>query len=240
MLAVSKYEPEYVEQCRERVSADLAAYDRIAGAANGALDGFESVFFNNMVLTLELQFVHRLRKAEGKDGNALNEVRILASSLVENGGVMLADKQITFKDGSLLGYAPAIRSRSARRTSAPSPTRSTRRSRRDACELSGGAHARAAHVVARALGPGQLALSGGDLGQRGQDLRRRRRGPARGAVDVQEHVLARGDERIVLVAHAARGRGAGACRHVPSSRVATEIRSPPWASPRWRMCVSTV
>lgn len=106
MLAVSKYEPEYVEQCRERVSADLAAYDRIAGAANGALDGFESVFFNNMVLTLELQFVHRLRKAEGKDGNALNEVRILASSLVENGGVMLADKQVTFKDGSLLGYAP--------------------------------------------------------------------------------------------------------------------------------------
>jgi hypothetical protein len=106
MLAVSKFEPGYVNQCRARVDTDIAAYCKLAEAANGQLDGFEPVFFNNMVLTLELQFVHRLRKAEGKDGNALNEVRLLANSLVENGGVMLADKQITFKDGSLLGYEP--------------------------------------------------------------------------------------------------------------------------------------
>ena len=106
MLAVSKFEPDYVNQCRARVSADLAAYAKLADAADGRLDGFEPVFFNNMVLTLELQFVHRLRKAEGKDGNALNEVRLLASSLIENDGVMLADTQITFKDGSLLGYEP--------------------------------------------------------------------------------------------------------------------------------------
>jgi hypothetical protein len=106
MLAVSKFEPDYVNRCRERVDADITAYSKLAKAANGQLDGFEPVFFNNMVLTLELQFVHRLRKAEGKDGNALNEVRLLASSLIENGGAMLADKQIAFKDGSLLGYEP--------------------------------------------------------------------------------------------------------------------------------------
>jgi hypothetical protein len=106
MLAVSKFEPDYVNRCRERVDADITAYSKLAKAANGQLDRFEPVFFNNMVLTLELQFVHRLRKAEGKDGNALNEVRLLASSLIENGGAMLADKQIAFKDGSLLGYEP--------------------------------------------------------------------------------------------------------------------------------------
>jgi hypothetical protein len=106
MLAVSKFEPDYVNRCRERVDADITAYSKLAKAANGQLDGFEPVFFNNMVLTLELQFVHRLRKAEGKDGNALNEVRLLAASLIENGGAMLADKQIAFKDGSLLGYEP--------------------------------------------------------------------------------------------------------------------------------------
>jgi hypothetical protein len=49
-----------------------------------------------MVLVLDRLYVHRFAgpKYEGKDGNPLNEVRIIADSLMTNGGVMRADNQI--------------------------------------------------------------------------------------------------------------------------------------------------
>jgi hypothetical protein len=109
MLGVSKYSPEYVAATRKALNAQVKAYDNLAKAADGAgpaLQSFEHVFFNNMVLVLEQHFVHRLRTGEGKDGNPMNESRVLAASLIENGGRMLADKQIRFKNGSLLGYEP--------------------------------------------------------------------------------------------------------------------------------------
>ena len=37
-----------------------------------------------------------LRKVEGKDGNPLNEVRMLCSSLLTNDGVLAADKTIKY------------------------------------------------------------------------------------------------------------------------------------------------
>jgi hypothetical protein len=108
MLGVSKYSPEYIAATRKAISAQVKAYDEVARAANGAgraLDTFEHVFFNNMVLVLEHHFMHRLRTGEGKDGNPMNESRIIASSLMENGGRLLADKQIKLQpDKSVLGY----------------------------------------------------------------------------------------------------------------------------------------
>ena len=115
MLSVTKYTPEHIAASRARVASQVAAYEHLlatardqAGSDAAALDAafaaFEPVFFNNMVLTLDSYFTHRARALEGKDGNPLNEVRMLCNSLVQNGGVLAADKTIRFKpDASVLG-----------------------------------------------------------------------------------------------------------------------------------------
>ena len=52
-------------------------------------------------------FVHRLRVREGKDGNVLNETRLLTNSLLNNGGVMLLDKSIKYTpETAVLKYQP--------------------------------------------------------------------------------------------------------------------------------------
>jgi len=116
MLGVKKYSPEYLEACRSRMEAQLAAYRALVAATRGVkgaqrseldtrLKAFETQFFNNMVLALEQCFCHRLRGVEGKDGNPLNESRVLAGSLMENGGRMGSDKSIKLEPSeSLLKY----------------------------------------------------------------------------------------------------------------------------------------
>ena len=63
MLGEGNYSQEYVDDCRKKVAAQVAAYRKLAKAAgpSKALDDFESVFFNNMVLVLDTHFTHRLR-----------------------------------------------------------------------------------------------------------------------------------------------------------------------------------
>jgi hypothetical protein len=41
-------------------------------------------------------FVHRSRTLEGKDGNPLNECRMICTSLLQNHGVLAADKTIKY------------------------------------------------------------------------------------------------------------------------------------------------
>ena len=90
MLMASKYPKEYIASRRLRIAEAVAAYK----ARPAADDGFESVFFDNMLLVLELSFVHRGRGMEGKDGNPLNEVRVIAESLLQHDGVMTPEKTI--------------------------------------------------------------------------------------------------------------------------------------------------
>jgi hypothetical protein len=103
MLGRKNYTKEEIEQGEAAVGRQVAAYTRLANAAVGAdakvkpaLEAFEALFFNNMTLVMDRYYVHRLPGAdyEGKDGNPLNEVRIVCDSLMNNKGVMLADKQI--------------------------------------------------------------------------------------------------------------------------------------------------
>jgi hypothetical protein len=93
MLAVSTYSQDYVDACRARV--------------RDTLDAFEPQFLAHMVLALDAYFVHRVRNKELKDGNPLNEVRLLATSIMSNDGLLVADKQVKLDpESSILGLAP--------------------------------------------------------------------------------------------------------------------------------------
>jgi hypothetical protein len=58
----------------------------------------EPVFFNAAVLALDRRFVHRVRMVTGKDGTPLNELELIADSLMNNGAVL--------RDNSVIKYVP--------------------------------------------------------------------------------------------------------------------------------------
>jgi hypothetical protein len=105
MLGVSSYPQSYVDSVRTSVDRQLAAYRAMAKTAKPPVVAkFEPLFVANLVLALDASFVHRLRGKEGKDGNPLNEVRLIAGSLLNNDGVLTADTTIKYKpEQSVLG-----------------------------------------------------------------------------------------------------------------------------------------
>ncbi|MDD5320091.1 MAG: hypothetical protein PHD43_05650 [Methylococcales bacterium] len=107
MLCVNNYTQKYIDECRSRVAAQVSAYQSLVATArnqavagrpllDAAIEAFEPHFFNNMVLALECYFVHRARAIEKKDGNPLNEVRMLCNSMLNNHNRVCADKTIKF------------------------------------------------------------------------------------------------------------------------------------------------
>jgi len=116
MLCVNNYTQKYIDECRARVAAQVSAYQALVATArnktatnepllNDSIEAFEPHFFNNMVLTLDSYFVHRARAKEKKDGNALNEMRMLCNSMMNNNNMMCADKTIKFDPAtSVLKY----------------------------------------------------------------------------------------------------------------------------------------
>lgn len=90
MLGIKAYTQNYIDACRTKVDADLRAYRKQVGEAPSR--EFEGRFFNDLVLLLDYMFVHRLTGIEGKDGNPLNEVRVLCNSTLLNQGKLQVDK----------------------------------------------------------------------------------------------------------------------------------------------------
>src|SRR5690349_6964661 len=100
MLGRKSYAGKYVSACRARLDAQLAAHAKIQSTP-----AFDRELFANLVLALEMSFVHRLRGVEGKDGNALNEVRMLSTSILEHDAVLTADNTIKYDPAkSVLGF----------------------------------------------------------------------------------------------------------------------------------------
>lgn len=116
MLASSKYTKEYIDECRSKVELQMSTYYNLTAKArhldktndrslHHTIEAFEHSFLNNMVLLLDAMFVHRTRAIEGKDANALHEVRILCNSILRNNHKMLHDNNIRLDNlSSILKY----------------------------------------------------------------------------------------------------------------------------------------
>jgi hypothetical protein len=99
MLGMRTYTKKYIAACRAKVENDVSAYKKVNAKP------MEIAFFNNMVIVLDHLFVHRLRTVEGKDGNPLNEVRLLADSMMNNNNKMTVDTTIKYDPAqSVLKY----------------------------------------------------------------------------------------------------------------------------------------
>jgi hypothetical protein len=90
MLGMKTYPADYIRNCRDRIDTAVATYRTLANPS----PEFEASYFSNLVLVLDEMFVHRLRAVEGKDGNAMNEVRVLCESMLLHGNVMTPEKTI--------------------------------------------------------------------------------------------------------------------------------------------------
>jgi len=106
VLSIGSYSSEYVLMCCRRVDEQLSSYAEIKEAAGGCkeITSFESIFLENMVLSLDSLFGHRARGKEGKNGNPLNEVRMICGSLMKGESCLLSDSTIKYDPArSILG-----------------------------------------------------------------------------------------------------------------------------------------
>ncbi|MEI9900623.1 MAG: hypothetical protein WDN31_11405 [Hyphomicrobium sp.] len=109
MLSIASYDTTYVDLARAKIDAHVEAFDALKAQAGGAaaLPELETAYFNGLVMVLDHYFDHRSRYMELKDGNALNEVRILCNSFMHNDGRLAEDKQIRLDPRkSVLGLKP--------------------------------------------------------------------------------------------------------------------------------------
>jgi hypothetical protein len=121
MLSVSAYPQQYIDDARARIADQVSAFAELAsqvrgagraGGATAALDRLEAEYFASLVVALDRCFVHRSRGQERKDGNAMNEVRVLVDSIQLHGGILTAEKGIRLDPArSVLGieYGDRIR-----------------------------------------------------------------------------------------------------------------------------------
>ncbi|PXA72766.1 hypothetical protein [Cryobacterium arcticum] len=104
MLGRKTYTHDEINNARFALAEQLTAYGTLVAEANGetaqaALADFEPLFFNNLVLVLDRFFVHRVRAVTGKDSNPLNEVELIAESLLTNNAVL--------RGNAVIKYVPA-------------------------------------------------------------------------------------------------------------------------------------
>lgn len=107
MLGRKTFTQDEIDHADQAVSHQLSAYRRLAAAvqasgdadAQAALDALTTTLFNGLVLGLDRRFVHRLRGVTGKNSTPLNELELVAASLMDNGGALQTDTVIKYRSG---------------------------------------------------------------------------------------------------------------------------------------------
>ncbi len=94
MLSVSKYPKAYVDACQRNIKRQIVTYRKLGPLQRAG--SFEAQFLNHMLLALDHYFCHRGRGPELKDGNPLNELRMLCNSIMEGEGRLLRDSTIRY------------------------------------------------------------------------------------------------------------------------------------------------
>ena len=109
MLMRGDYPSEYVETVRAMVADNVASY---AALGLPEENDFERGYVHQLLLALDSYFTHRGRGLEGKDGNPLNEVRMITDSLQGNDAqgpivpLLAGNSTIKYKpESSVLGLA---------------------------------------------------------------------------------------------------------------------------------------
>jgi hypothetical protein len=97
MLGRKTFTQREIDDAEAALDAQLAAYKRLDGDARAE---FEPLFFNHLALALDRRFVHRLRMTTGKAATPLNELELVAESLMNNHGV--------FRDNSVIRVNGAV------------------------------------------------------------------------------------------------------------------------------------
>ena len=107
MLGRKTFTQDEIDHADQAVSDQLCAFRRVAGAvaasgdaeAQAALAALEPTLFNGVTLALDRRFVHRLRGVTGKNSTPLNELELVANSLMDNGGTLQTDTVIKYRSG---------------------------------------------------------------------------------------------------------------------------------------------
>ncbi len=109
MLAVSSYPKSYIDQCRSLIFAQIDAWTQLTATLTSdeqrtAASSLERQTFQTLILALDSCFVHRQRSVEGKDGNPINEVRMLCAAILSEEQTLSIDKTIKYSaETSVLG-----------------------------------------------------------------------------------------------------------------------------------------
>lgn len=104
MLGRKDYTAQELRNARSAINAEVTSYralldeSRKRGVDVALLSNFEAALWNNLALTLDRFFVHRLRSVTGKDTSALNELEIICESIMNNAGVL--------RNGNVIKYNP--------------------------------------------------------------------------------------------------------------------------------------
>jgi hypothetical protein len=105
MLGRKTYTQEELDRAQAAMAAQVTAYRNLVDAvasgtdtkAGVALEAFEPLFFNNLTVALDRFFVYRLRVVTGKNCNPINEVELIAASVMADNGVLQGSNVIKYR-----------------------------------------------------------------------------------------------------------------------------------------------